>query len=146
VLKEGRNFVLSADREHEEEYTVESAAVVDLDADGVKEVILMFDPFGDYLILHKEGEDFYGLMLVFRGFLLPKQDGTYIASGGAACNSYQRVYFEGNKFYEEVLAEQADYESFYIGGESVSEQEFDDFITGLDMDGKEDIVFYERKA
>lgn len=146
VLKEGNEFVLCDGWDDEEEAALEATAVIDLDADGVQEVILRFAPFGDYLILHKEGEDFYGLMLVYRGFLMPKQDGTYISSGGAAYNLYEKVYFEGNKFHQEVLAEQADYESFYIGGESVSRQEFDDFIAGLDMDGKEDIVFYERKA
>ena len=145
VFKEGKEYVLCDGWEDEEECLPEAAAVIDLDADGMQEVILRFAPFGDYLILHKEGEEFYGLKLVFRGFLMPKQDGTYIASGGASCNLYNKLYFEDNKFYQELLAEQADYETFYIAGERVSQQEFDDFIEGLDIDRKEDIVFYERK-
>lgn len=72
---------------------------------------------------------------------MPKQDGTYIASGGAAYNEYRRLFFKENKFQTELLAEQAD-QDYYIAGEKVSQQEFDDFIEGLNMDGKEDIVFY----
>ena len=74
-------------------------ALVDMDADGAREVLLEeafdgIDTYG-YLILHAEGGAIYGHELVYRACLDPKADGTFSYSSGAADNGFGRLAFSG---------------------------------------------------
>lgn len=106
-----------------EELTVYKVQVFDLDRDGIQELILEWEPLGDFLILHRENEAFYGWETVCRGFEVLQTSGVYISSGGAACNHWQRLRFNQGNWIEESLAVQ-DWEEYYINGEAVDEDTF----------------------
>ena len=69
--------------------------VVDLDHDGVDEVIVIGE---NVLILHQEHNQVYGYPQVFRGMLQLCVDGTYWGSSGASTN-----YFFGNVSFDNYV-------------------------------------------
>ena len=82
-----------------------NVACLDLDNDGTLEVIIPFWYYWDeYLILHKEGELFYGISIGSRGFECLQQNGYFLSSGGAACTHAERLAFCGDRF---ILTEDA---------------------------------------
>lgn len=111
---------------------IREVRVFDLDGDGTQELILEWTPAGDYLILHRENEDFYGYTLVYRGFEMLQTNGVYIASGGASYHCWRQIRFEDGSWVEELLAEQ-EWDCYYLKGEAVDEDTFrrqvDDYVT-----------------
>lgn len=105
------------------EMLIREVRVFDLDGDGVQELILEWTPAGDYLILHREGEDFYAWEIMYRGFEMLQTNGIYIGSGGAASNSWYRMRFDNGVWMEEKLAEE-DWGEFHLQGEEVDEETF----------------------
>lgn len=87
-------------------YEIEEVAVIDLDDDGIIEVVLSgLYPGGHYLVLHKEGTEFYGIDFVYRGFLTLQTNGVYTASSGASLNCLCKLFFREGVFVENVLGE-----------------------------------------
>lgn len=128
---------------------LDSLAVCDLTQDGGYELILLLKNVGnEYLILHKEGADFYGVNMVYRGFEAVQTNGVYIGSSGAAYSDYLQLVFE-NKTFSEKLLGHTDYDFkkniplLYIGEETVDENTFfawtDSIMTG-------DVQFYKPKV
>lgn len=99
----------------------------DLDGDGIRELILQWTPrgVGDYLILHYEEGNYYGLLLPMRGFFL-QASGVY-TSGSGGNHYYRRLRFEDGDWIAESLAVYT-YGSagprYYIDGEIVDEDTF----------------------
>ena len=128
---------------------LDSLAVCDLTRDGGYELILLLKNAGnEYLILHKEGADFYGVNMIYRGFEVVQTNGVYIGSSGAAYNDYLQLVFE-NKTFSEKLLGHTDYDSknniplLYIGEEAVDENTFFEWTNSIMT---EDVQFYEPKA
>lgn len=95
--------------------------------------LAMNEPMGWYLLIHREGEQFYAVYMPIRRFDL-QTDGLYMGSGGAAVAYYHRLHFANGTFTEELLAntdwgewdEEGHYLGYFaIGGEEVTEAEFD---------------------
>lgn len=87
---------------------------------GKQDLILCFYNFGgNYLILHREGQEFYGFERSYRSFEQLQRDGMFIGSSGASYNSYYRMRFQNGAFEEELLGEQVG-ETYEIGGQAVS--------------------------
>lgn len=87
---------------------------------GKQDLVLCFlNGGGHYLILHREGEQFYGFERGYRSFLGLQRDGMYTGSSGATYNSYYRIKFQAG-FYEEELLGQRVGERYEIGGQAVS--------------------------
>lgn len=106
-----------------EEMLVQNVQVIDLDGDGVQELILQWTPVGDYLILHLEKEAFYGWEIMLRGFEALQTNGVFIGSGGAGANKWMTLQFDHGSWQEEVLAEE-DWGEYYLRGEKVDEAAF----------------------
>lgn len=88
-------------------------------------VLAMDQPMGWYLLIHREREQFYALYMGIRWFEFLQTDGLYVGSGGAAVSYYHRLHFADGTFTEELLANTNWGPYFAIGGEEVTEAEFD---------------------
>lgn len=137
VLREGAAFEMTNESEENfdmdgwaayyEAGDIEEISVSDLDGDGIQELILLWTPYGDYLILHREDETFYGFYTVFRAFESLRTNGIFVGSGGALSNGWYRMRFEQGDWEEEELARQEG-EKYWIGEEEVEEDVFEEQI------------------
>lgn len=123
------------------EMLIREVRVFDLDGDGVQELILEWTPVGDYLILHREDEDFYAWEIMYRGFEMLQTNGIYINSGGAASNRWCLMRFGNGVWMEERLGEE-DWGKFHLHGEEVDEETFRQQIDGYRA---EDVIGYVPK-
>ena len=79
--------------------TPEKYAIIDLDNDGVNELVLYASPnFGLYLVFHEYNGVIYSFEFVERAMIDLKQDGSFIQSSGAAINSYVTLKFSKDKY------------------------------------------------
>ena len=99
----------------------------DMDGGGGKELILGFfsdnGAYGDYLVLHREGTEFYGVDITARGFEDLQQNGVFVSTGGAGTHSYYRLYFQNGRF-NKVLQGDENWGEYFIAGASVDEAVF----------------------
>ena len=110
------------------EYTV-----IDLDDDGVNELVYLVDPGsgGFYIIFHVIDGEVYGYSELYRfiGFLY--KDRTFISESGAGWYNFNRITSfnkEGYTIEELARAEQPHAEElYYIGDEEVDEATFRDY-------------------
>ena len=109
-------------------------AVVDMDADGIPEVVLKlstgFD--GSFEVLHYENGTVYGFNFVFRGLLSLSKDGMYFGSSGASDNSVLKASSIKDTYKAEEAAHSksgldsngAFTVSYYIGKSKVTEDQY----------------------
>lgn len=131
---------------------VEKFTVIDLDGDGIDEVVLWIKANGiDYgcEILRYDGEDVYGYLMWYRAFNGLKEDGTFSFSGGAADSGFGKLKFEGKTCNTEKISySESDYDSddeitvsFFVNGEDTSKELFEMEIQK--QDEKKDAVWYD---
>lgn len=115
---------------HSDTLLLNSFTLFDMDGDGVKELILCFGNWYEhFLILHREGNAFYGADRVLRAFEGLQTNGVYYGANGASSGVYLKMSFVEGKFSEEVLAEKVfnsleEGPHYYIGDREVNEDEF----------------------
>ena len=132
-------------------------AVVDMDGDGVFEVVLENKDNSDRLVLFcgRYETVVYSYACVFRGMLHLKVDGTFSGSGGAAYNTLSRLFFGSGSVYEYVLAEsdtQRDASGendelmpiYYVDGRVATAEEH--AAAWAEFEAQEDAVWYEFTA
>lgn len=78
--------------------TVTQLAVIDLDYDGVPEVVLGLSKADDYLILRHQSGVVYGYELGYRSFMDLKSDGTFSYASSAADGGFGSLKFSGNAY------------------------------------------------
>lgn len=81
---------------------------IDLDSDGMQEVILMLDSYAryGYEILHYQNGAVYGYYMIPRGFEELKLDGTYEGSSSAFSGTIKRIEsFSENGLSEQIVVE-----------------------------------------
>lgn len=109
-----------------------SFTLIPVTGEGLDLILAMNELMGWYLLIHREGEQFYAVYMPIRRFDL-QTDGLYMGSGGAAVAYYHRLRFANGTFTEELLAntdwgewdEEGHYLGYFaIGGEEVTEAEF----------------------
>ena len=127
------------------DWTIKRFALLDLDGDGTNELVIAIDYSGneEYVVLTCYDGTVYANQVVHRGFLTPKADGTVAWSNGAFDNGYARFRFEnGVLVYDDFAAVSSDDSgsvTYTLNGESVSEEDFDAFIT--EQNAKDDLAW-----
>lgn len=110
------------------ELLIERVTVIDIDQDGSKELVICVKNYGgNYLIFHKDGDEFFAKQLVYRGFERLQTNGIYVGSNGADASNYMRMTYSGASFSEYSLCIK-DYGKYYIEDEPVSEAEYKDWL------------------
>ena len=112
-------------------------AVVDMDGDGMPEIVLEltsgFD--GAFEVLHYEEGTVFGFNHSYRGLLGLTSNGIYEGSNGAGVSGFFRSSFKKDTYSEEALGytEYADdgRTTYHIGKEIVSEERYDEFLEGM---------------
>lgn len=107
------------------DYTLYSISLCDLTQDGQLDLILEF--VGLKLILHQEGEQFYGKSFGSRSFESVTKDGIYEEYGGASWCHYYQMHFDGDTFVTEEVAGQEG-NDYYIGKKKVEEKKISKWI------------------
>lgn len=111
---------------------ISSFALCDMDQDGEQELVLAFDnAAGTFLILHRNGNGFQGVIQYAREFQALQTNGIYTSAGGAAISEYQRMTFENGNVQITTLAYAEDVpgeETFLIGEKEVTRSEYDDWV------------------
>ena len=116
------------------DWTITRFALLDMDGDGTDELVLSINFSGEeeYVILTCYDGAVYANQVVYRGFLLPKADGTFEWSNGAFDNGASRARFEnGVLVYDDfaAMSEGSDGNTVYtLNGESVDETAYDAFL------------------
>lgn len=128
--------------------TVPKFAIVDLDGDGMNEIVLWIRYFYDegFEVLHYREGEVYGYHFWYRAFMNLKADGTFIGSGGAADTSIMSMKFTEDGYVIDTLYQSHGIDAhtvqYYANGEPISEEEFDEAEER--QDEKPDVVWYER--
>lgn len=140
--------------ENENAATVPKFAIVDLDGDGMNEIVLWVR-YGDYdegfeVLYYREGE-VYGYHFWYRAFRGLKADGTFDGSGGATDTAIMSMEFTEDGYVIDTLYESVssggysgnEYKiQYYANGEPISEEEFDEAVKR--QGEKPDVVWHER--
>jgi len=130
------------DYQFEQKMQPDQYSIIDLDQDGTPEAVvsLQVNYDGWILVMRYYEGNVYGYSYQLRGFELPKADGTYLASSGAADNSILGLSFDGYDIKEHALAYSttANGEAeYFIADKKVPENEFRDYFA--DYYNKEDV-------
>lgn len=128
-------------------------AVVDLDNDGTKEVILWLnvnglDDYGSEVLRYQSGV-VYGYNLTYREFMQLKADGTFTFSSGAMDSGFGTIKFTDQTCsVEKVTYSESSYDSsnnltvsFFVDNKSATQDEFD--TATKKQDEKPDAVWYD---
>lgn len=122
-------------------WKIEDIRVLDLDGDGIQELIIQWTPVGEILVLHREKDEFYAWEATYRAFEGLQTNGVYIGSGGAGANRWKRIQFDNGNWLEETLFEE-DWGKYYVNGEPVDE---DTFLKQVDFYETDEVTRYEPK-
>lgn len=101
-------------------------AVVDMNGDGVPEVVYQRSNYIGFVVLRYEAGQIYGYSIPYRGLLELKQDGSYSASSSAFASIVGKMRFLGDTYETDVKLSsvEADASHFYLHEEEVDEATF----------------------
>lgn len=131
---------------------IKSFAVVDLDDDGLPEVVLWFllngnDTIG-YEIWHYQNEEIYSYTMPFRAFRELKKDGTFSFSSGAADSGIGKLKFDDQTctidkyaYSESMWDSSGQHISYVLFGKKASREEVEN--EWKKHDAKEDAIWYD---
>lgn len=131
---------------------VKKFAIVDMDGDGEKEIVL-WNYTGaidkGFEILHYQNGKVYGYHFWYRALDSLKEDGTSIASSGAAYTSINKIEFLEKGYSIDTLyqselqigSDGIDKMQYYANGEICSEEEFNEALSR--QNEKADVVWYD---
>lgn len=109
--------------------TLDRLAVQDVDGDGSRELILLFqDGAYRYLILHMEEDGCYGTSFYIRWMMGLQTNGVYMGSGGAGSSTYYRMVFRNERFEQQELGSREEWATggeYRLDGETVTKESFD---------------------
>jgi hypothetical protein len=115
----------------EPEYHVTHFMIVDMDGDGLEEVVLECSP-GASQVLHYEDGEVYSYQFGTRAMKRIHINGIYDASGGAASNYYFRLTnLNKDGYTEEMIAKMKD-DYYEVEGEEVNSEEFFDYVNSIE--------------
>lgn len=124
-------------------YTPEKYAYVDLDKDGVKELVIQLSKTNDYAILHYQDDTVYGYSYVpSRGFRDLKEDGTYSSSDSAYTTYISKMSFNKETYSSNIIMNyDKSTDTCTINDESKDSSDCDNYI--LEQNKKESVKFLD---
>lgn len=121
--------------------------VVDMDRDGVEEIMLYSWPESTQ-VLDYQDDRVYLYQFVFRGMNNVLPNGVYTGSDGASVWGFYRITeFDRGTFKEERLAyteTYGDYEYYEVEGREVTVQDFDEYTEQFEVERAEEFIFTEE--
>ena len=94
VLLDGEAYIpMKADDRMPAEWNAVRFTVLDMDGDGVTEVVVELTEWEAFVVLNSGGDTVYGSEIVYRGLLDLKDDGTFTYSSGAMDNGVAVLSF-----------------------------------------------------
>lgn len=78
-------------------------AVVDLDGDGVSEVVLAIEDYNGFIILRYKENKVYGFIVSYRSMYNLKADGSFMSSSSSSDTSVSKVLFIGDTFFQDDM-------------------------------------------
>lgn len=115
---------------YENHYDIANFAVVDLDGNTIPEVILEVEEYFGYIILSYQDGRIIGNAKPYRGFGDLKKEGLFYSSSGAAYGQINRLYFLGENWESDILAEHNGMQYFVkdiIAEEKAWKKAYDEF-------------------
>ena len=116
--------------EREEALSYSQFCVIDMDGDGIPELILEESHAGTRLLFHCEDGVVYGYTFPFRGMNGPKADATFIGSNGATINDVLKIqrFSKGEVIFDELCCQNGFDNVYRIDGKNVSPEATEAYI------------------
>ena len=124
-------------------HKAEKYAYIDLDKDGIDELIFELSNTNEYAVLHYEDNNVYGYNYIsLRGFRDLKIDGTYSASDSAYTTYIYKMSFNKNEYINNfIMNYDKQNNKCIINDESKPMDDCDNYIN--EQDKKENVTFYD---
>lgn len=125
-------------------YQTSRFGIVDLDNDGVEELVMTgYMPEITQILDYQDGK-VYSYQFVYRGMARIGTDGVYSGSSGSDVGGFFRIHLDKGNYEEETLA-YMDGDYFEVGGVEVSSDEFYTYTASLlETEMMEDMDFTEE--
>lgn len=78
-------------------------AVVDLDGDGVSEVVLAIEDYNGFIILRYKESKVFGFIVSYRSMYNLKADGSFMTSSSSSNTSVSKMLFIGDTFFQDDM-------------------------------------------
>lgn len=78
-------------------------AVVDLDGDGISEVVLAIEDYNGFIILRYKESKVYGFIVSYRSMYNLKADGSFMTSSSSSETSVSKMLFIGDTFFQDDI-------------------------------------------
>jgi len=136
------------DKDNNTNHVYRQFCVVDLDGDGVPELILESETaFGNELIFHYENGVVYGYVFALRDFKWIKKDGSFLGSGSAAHEVVGKFSFSKYEvIFNELCLFNKLIDVYRINGKNVSQEEVRKHIKKQDKKKDAEWYTYDEKV
>jgi hypothetical protein len=119
-------------------------AMIDMDQDGISELILKQSYTGHYIILHYDNDRVY-----YNRYLVPSNNSTIYTDGSFSWSNHSDIfgneygisritYLNGKPKYQELCRVESAYNMYYVNGAPVTEEEYDSVLSWMflnDLEG-----------
>lgn len=130
---------------YEPVFSVDKFAIVDMNADGILEVVVWYnndlDDLSVYLVLHYDEGKVQGFNFTSRDMMNLKTDGTYSFWNKDIDNGCGNLSLTSASFDKNILAYSKSGLEYSVLGEIVTEEEFDSYMD--EQDAKTDLTWYD---
>ena len=123
---------------------IQNFAILDLDNDGLPEIVLEVEEYRGYVVLSYKNNKVYGFEINYRSMELLKSDGSFMGSSGAHNNSlgYLRILGDAFYIYSKIFTESVGISiSYYLHNIPTTKLTWDKLIVA--HDALSDIEWYE---
>lgn len=130
---------------YEPVFSVDKFTIVDMNADGILEVVVWYnndlDDLSVYLVLHYDEGKVQGFNFTSRDMMNLKTDGTYSFWNKDIDNGCGNLSLTSASFDKNILAYSKSGLEYSVLGEIVTEEEFDSYMD--EQDAKTDLTWYD---
>lgn len=106
-------------------------AVVDLDGDGVSEVVLAIEDYNGFIILRYKESKVYGFIVSYKSMYNLKADGSFMTSSSSSDTSVSKMLFIGDTFFQNDIVNSVGGTpdiTYYIHDMPIDKDTFDKYL------------------